>query len=100
MAEALYLVSKSFGATGTQTVNQVHAVLINADDGQTDGQIAAAAVTRVNAYFDTGAGMTPYPASYFDTVTKVSDLTAGPLKDAGDAYIFVPDSPPLKAEGS
>lgn len=100
MAEALYLLTKSPAAGGTQTINGIRTVLINADDAQTDAQIKALAVARLNAHFDPGPAMTPYNGAYFDTVTKVSDLTAGPLKDNGDLYAFPPDEVPIKIEGA
>lgn len=100
MAEALYLVTKSDSAGGTMTVNGVRACLINNDDGQTDAQIKASAIGRLNSYYDaSGPAPTPFPDLYFDTVTKVSDLSSGPLKDNADCYVFLPGSAPFKIEG-
>lgn len=98
LAEALYLVSRS-NAAHTPLVNGVRAVLINADDAQTDAQIKAAAGTALSNVA-TGTDVdSSVRESYFDTVTKVSDLSAGPLKDNLDAYVFTPGGP-VKTEGA
>ncbi len=97
MAEALYLVTKSH-ADHVPLVNGIRAVLINKDDGQTDTQIKADA----NAQIATLAGAdvdSSMRDDYFDTVTKVSDLTSGPLKDNKDCYVFAEGGPPIKVEG-
>lgn len=91
MAETLYLVTRSAGAHAAARINGVTAVLINNDSGQTTAQILAAATAQVNAGNLGGVtleGPTIYPSSYFDTVTAVSDLTSGPLKDNNDCYVF------------
>ena len=86
MAEAIYLITKTedSGTTGQSFINNVCAMVMNSDDGNTDDQIRAQAVTQAVA-----AGH-PLPSNYFDTgdVTLISDLVAGPLKDDGDAYIM------------
>ena len=82
MAEALYLVTKAPSA-GRTLVNNVHAVLINKDDGQTDAQIIADAVAQCVA------GGHPLPTGYFDVVSKVSDLAAGALKDNKDCLVVL-----------
>lgn len=98
MAEALYLVTKS-DADHNQTVNGIRAVLINCDDGQTDTQIKAAAMTAASGSY-TGADVdSSFRDAYFDTVVKVSDLTSGPLKDNLDAYVFAEGTVPRKVEG-
>ncbi len=91
MAEALYLLTKEVH-TGQSTIQGVTAVLINKDDGQTDAQIRASAVAQLNARFPTGSDENTFPSTYFDLVTplKVSDLSAGPLKDNLDMYVFRP----------
>lgn len=98
MAEALYLVSRS-QSVGLRTVNGVQAVVINKDDGQTDAQIIADAVAQTNAAFAGTNSTSPYDADYFDTVTKISDLSTGPLKDNKDAYVFRDGGGPVKVEG-
>lgn len=98
MAEALYLVTKS-DADHNATVNGIRAVLINCDDGQTDSQIKAAALNAAASF--TGSEVdSSFRDNYFDTVLKVSDLSAGPLKDNLDAYVFVAGGVPKKVEGA
>lgn len=93
MAEALYLVSKT-PRGGEHVVNGVRTVLINADDAGSTAVICAAASTAANSAVNYSAtGIPPFADDYFDTATKVSDLTAGPLKDAGDAYVIGPNGP-------
>jgi hypothetical protein len=101
MAEALYLVTKDQLGGAESLVNGVSAVLINADDAQTNNQIIASAVAAANSSVGaTGAVASAFHASYFTTVTKVSDLSAGPLKDNLDAYVFSKGGPALvKVEG-
>ena len=99
MAEALYLVSKT-ARGGEHVVNGVRTVLINADDGATGAVVRAAAATACNALVDySDTGIPPFPSDYFDTSVIVSELTAGPLKDAGDAYVIGPNGP-TKREGA
>jgi len=86
LAAALYLVTRSHAAH-TPLVNGVRAVIINADDADTDAEIKAAAADAVTANMTGGSVSTSIRDNYFDTVTEISDLVAGPLKDAGDAYI-------------
>lgn len=96
MAEAVYLVSRS-QALGQGLINGVRNVLINKDDGQTDTQIkTAASVAASSAHESTGL----YPADYFDTVEKISDMAAGPLKDNIDAYVIPADGVKIKVEGA
>lgn len=98
MAEALFLVSKT-PRGGEHVVNGVRTVLINADDGGSTAVICAAASDAANAAVDYSAtGIPPFAADYFDTATNVTDLTAGPLKDDGDAYVIGPNGP-SKVEG-
>lgn len=96
MAKALYLCTKSLLGGAEVLINGVVACLINKDTGQTTLQIqtdAALACQEANG--------SRYPATYFDTVTRVDDLTSGPLKDDEDAYIIFPGGPaPTKNEGS
>lgn len=97
MAEALYLVTKDELGGAETFIDGVRAVVINKDDGQTDAQIIADAVSAANSANGTDAF---YPA-YFTTVTKISDLSAGPLKDNKDAYVLLPGGPvAVKVEGS
>lgn len=96
MAKALWLCTKSLLGGAEVLINGVVAVVINKDSGQTALQVktdAALACTESNGY--------KYPATYFDTVTQIDDLTNGPLKDDEDAYIIFPGGPaPTKNEGS
>lgn len=98
MAEALYLVTKA-NVSGKHVVNGVRAVLINADDAAPAATVQAAAVAACNAAHPSSTGNPAYPPGYFDTSLVISDLTAGPLKDAGDAYVFIAESLPRKVEG-
>ena len=92
MAETLFLVSKA-DAPGISHVDDVNAVVINADSGATSAVVIAAAVAQCVA------GGHAVPDSYFDTVLDLGDLTTGALKDANDAYIFAGRNTPLKVEG-
>jgi len=85
MAEALYLVERTSAVNGND-IDEVRAVLINNDDGDTDAAIITAAIAACN----TASGSTgKFPAGYFDTVNKVSDLaTAGDLRTDGDFIAF------------
>lgn len=98
MAKALYLVTKA-NVSGKHVVNGVRSVLINADDAAGAAVVQAAAVAACNAAHPSSTGNPAYPDGYFDTSVLVSDLTAGPLKDAGDAYVFIGGSVPVKREG-
>lgn len=93
MAEGLYLVSRAAGDEGNPVINGVVAVVINKDSAQTNAQIIASAVAKCESAND--AGNTPvasrpnvFPSDYFDTVTAISDLAAGPLADDTDAVII------------
>lgn len=85
MAKALYLVTRSGQSTSTvkNLVNGVYAVVINKDDGQTNPQIIADAVAQLRI------GGHAVPSNYFDTVTLISDLTSGTLKDNKDCFAFL-----------
>lgn len=92
MAEALYLCTHTQNP-GDGSINGVTALVINKDDGQTTLQIQTDAATQATA-----AVGGPFTPAYFDTVTKISDLSSGVLKDNKDAYVFGP-SGPVKVEG-
>lgn len=98
MAEALFIVSKT-PAGGEHVVNDVRAVLINKDDGQTDAQIIADAVAQLNANAASATGIDPFPADYLDTVLNVSDLAAGALKDNKDMVIITSAGAPVVVQG-
>lgn len=99
MTEALYLVTKTI-EDGSKVINGVHSMVINKDDGQTSAQIIASAVAQLNANYPAESGSDDaFPSGYFDTVTLISDLTSGALKDDLDCYIFTPDAV-VKVEGS
>lgn len=95
MAEAIWLCTKAIddGTGGQKYVDGISAVLINASDANTAAQTIAAAVAQCQA------ATHALPASYFESAIMVQDLTAGPLKDDGDCYIFAPFSV-SKVEGS
>ncbi len=96
MAKALYLCTKSRLGGADTFINGVQAVLINKDTGQTTLQIQTDAALAAQEF--TGSS---YPVLYFDTVTRVDDLTNGPLKDDEDAYVIVPEGAGAsKNEGS
>lgn len=81
LAAALYLVSRSNAAHVPQA-NGVRAMIINADDGDTEAEIKTAAASKLSGVDAS------HRDAYFDTVVAISDLVAGPLKDEGDAYII------------
>jgi hypothetical protein len=84
MAESLWLCMKTLGTgTGGQKfVNGVTAVLINADDGQTEAATIAEAIDQCRA-----AGHQLYDG-YFTSGVIVSDLSAGPVAVDLDCYVF------------
>jgi hypothetical protein len=83
MAEALYLVSKGGSDSPANTlIDKIVGVVINKDDAQTNPQIIADAIAQCRV------GGHPLRDGYFDTVDKISDLTAGSLKDNKDIYIL------------
>ena len=85
MAKALWLVTKAdLNTANKRTINSIHAVVMNADDAQTAAQVRAAAALRLIA-----AGH-DVKSNYFTDAVIISDLTAGPLKDNLDAYVFSP----------
>jgi hypothetical protein len=84
MVEELTLIQKS-NVGGEEVIDGIYAVLINADDAQTDAQTAAEAVAQLIA-----AGH-PVPDTYFDGGTytnAMQDLTAGPMGDDLDMLYF------------
>ena len=90
MAEALFLVRRT-----TQGVNNdrnlVREVIINSDDGGTDADVIAEAISGLNAQNPVEAGAEAvYPADYFDTVEDIGDLTSGPLATDEDFIAFPP----------
>jgi hypothetical protein len=100
MAEALYLCTKSQLGGGETLINGCTAVIINEDDGETDAAILADAAEAASDAMGLDADSL-LPATYFDTATKISDLSSGPLKDDHDSYVFLPGGPALnKVEGS
>lgn len=88
MAEGLFLVRQTLRG-GDSLINGVQSVLINDDDADTLAQHITAAIGACNlAYPKDANGSDPFPVGYFDTADEVSDLTAGILKDDGDAIVF------------
>lgn len=89
MAEALWLVTKTVRTGSSDVRDGIHAVIINADDGQNAAATIVEVEDRINAGFpsDSGAG-DKIPAGYFDTAIIIDDLTSGPLKDDKDCFVF------------
>ena len=84
MAEGLYLVQRT-GAVDANDIDGVRNVVMNNDDGDTDADIITAAIAALN----TAAGVSKFPAGYFDTVNEISDLvTAGDLRTDQDFIAF------------
>lgn len=81
MAEALYLVSKADKANGVTLIDDIVAVVINADDGGADADTIADAVAQARV------GGHPLPDSYFDTVEDIN-TTNGLLATDLDCVIF------------
>lgn len=98
MAEGIFLVTKS-NANHNQTVNGILAVLINADDAAGTPAIIAAAVAAAERSYVGSSVNSSFRTGYFDSVLNVADLLAGPLKDAGDAFVFAANTVPRKVEG-
>lgn len=94
MAKALYLCTHRLNP-GDGAINGLAALVINKDDGQTTLQIQTSASAQASAHYGT-AGL--YPVAYFDTVTKISDLTSDALKDNLDTFLFLPEGA-VKVEG-
>ncbi len=84
MAKALYLVTKSGAGQPEKTnIDDIHACLINSDDGGSDADIIAEAIAQAVV-----AGH-PLPAGYFDTVEDVGDLTTGKMPTDEDTIVIL-----------
>ncbi len=84
MAAAIYLVTRA-GAESPETmiINDLWAMIINADDGDADAvKIAEAVATAVAAGH-------PLPTGYFDTVQKLGVETGGIMDTDEDAIILL-----------
>lgn len=84
MVAQVYLVTKA-GADGPEKTNvdDIHACLINADDGGTDADTIVDAETKLQA-----AGH-PIPDGYFDTVQLIGPPTAGIMTTDLDVVLFL-----------
>lgn len=85
MAQQIYLISKDNPEDLDQLVDGVHAMVLNADDGDSDTvkKTEAATVCRAQGV--------QVEDDYFDTVRLLGPPTAGVFEDNGDAIIFRPD---------
>jgi len=87
MAEALYLITKtSPGGPEKTLIDGIHSCLINSDNGGSDATKIAEAEAKIQA-----AGHA-IPSGYFDTVTAIADLSAGPLDTDEDVLLILPRS--------
>ena len=88
MAEALWLVTRN-QVLGRQDFDDIHSVLINADDAGSAADTIQDAVDLVNAQLPSSPdNVNKLPDGYFDAAAIVSDLIAGPLSTDGDGYVM------------
>lgn len=84
MAAQLYLVQKANADSPSETViNDLHCMIINADDGSTDAVNIAEAVATARE-----AGH-PIPDGYFDTIQQIGAPTGGIMDTNEDAIIIL-----------
>jgi hypothetical protein len=84
MAAGIFLVSKAGSEDPNQTyVNNIHAAIVNADDGDTDATIIAEAVAAA-----VGLGH-PLRDEYFDTVEQLGVPTSGIMTTDLDAIVLL-----------
>lgn len=88
MTQALFLVTRASGDEGAVLIDGVFAVVANEVSTANSATVIAAAVAQCNANKGSLLGAAPYPDDYFDTVTTLSDLSAGPLATNGSAAVF------------
>jgi len=93
MAAGLFLITRTDQGV-TNDRNRVREVILNNDDGQTNAQHIAQAITGLNASqpVESGANAEPvYPAGYFDTVVQIGATPAGPLATDNDYIAYAPE---------
>lgn len=81
MTQALFIAYKT-PEPGEELINGCREVLVNLDSTSTDAAVKAAAAGVVNAAY----GVDICPATYFDTVSQVGDLSGGPLNANKKGY--------------
>ena len=87
MVEQLFLVERT-DRPDNDVRDGIKTVIINNDDADTDAQIITAAILAVNTALPVDADAeAKIPAGYFDTVSPLTPLSAGPL--ATDLDILV-----------
>lgn len=86
MAETIFFMTK---ATASQpekrVVDDIHAILINADSAQTLAQNNTTAIAAIAAV----AGNPTLPDSYFDTQEDIGDLVTGDMATPGDMRLIL-----------
>lgn len=84
MAAAIYLITKAESEKPVyKSVNDVHAMIVNADDGDSDAvKIAEAIASAVTLGHK-------LPAGYFDTVEKLGVETGGIITTDEDAIVIL-----------
>lgn len=88
MTQALFLVTRASGDEGAPMIDGVFATVINLVSTANAATVKAAAVAQLNAGKGGVLGAAPFPANYFDTVSTISDLSGGPVKDNNDCAVF------------
>ena len=81
MVARLTLIEKDM-AEGSEIIDEIYAVLINADDGDTDADIAGFAIASLIV-----AGH-DIPPTYFDGATQTHTITAGGLLAADEDILY------------
>ena len=84
MAAAIYLLTRGSAYQPEKLIiNDIHAMIVNADDGDNDAaKIAEGVATAVAAGH-------PLPTGYFDTVQKLGVETGGVMTTDEDAIILL-----------
>jgi hypothetical protein len=84
MAAAIYLVTKAESEKPVyKSINDVHAMIVNADDGGSDADTIAEAIAAA-----VGLGH-KLPDGYFDTVEKLGVETGGIITTDLDAIVLL-----------
>ncbi len=87
MVEALFLVERTV-QPDNDIRDGIRNVIINNDDGDADAVIIANAVTAVNALFPSPDAENKLPTGYFDLVSQIDVLSAGPLATDQDVLVY------------
>jgi hypothetical protein len=72
-------------------INRVRQVVVHEDDAQTDAQIIAAVIATLNTNTVRGdaiSSLDAYPAGYFNIVTQIGAVPAGPIAVDGELIAF------------